>query len=83
MVKERLDDLLNRNPSMRLAMQALVSSDLSRKLARAIVYRQDSGRSSPTNESLAENVATSETFDTFSRWRIVAAINGCLPPHQG
>lgn len=32
--KKEIDGLLNRNPTMRLAMQALLSSDLSRKLAR-------------------------------------------------
>lgn len=32
--KKEIDGLLSRNPSMRLAMQALLSSDLSRKLAR-------------------------------------------------
>lgn len=32
--KKEIDGLLNRNPSMRLAMQALFSSDLSKKLAR-------------------------------------------------
>jgi len=32
--RKQFDGLLNRNPSMRLAMHALFSSDLSRKLAR-------------------------------------------------
>jgi hypothetical protein len=32
--KKDFDSLLNRNPTMRLAMQALLSSDLSKKLAR-------------------------------------------------
>jgi CRP-like cAMP-binding protein len=32
--KKEIDGLLNRNPTMRLAMQALLSSDLSRKLVR-------------------------------------------------
>jgi hypothetical protein len=29
-----ITELLNRNPSMRLAMQAMLSTDLSKKLAR-------------------------------------------------
>jgi CRP-like cAMP-binding protein len=32
--KKEIDALLKRNPSMRMAMQAMLSSDLSKKLSR-------------------------------------------------